>query len=126
MVCFSSQYQSRMDSQGSPFSPYMQRKTLMTTFILIVCLLLWIGIGKSVLFVLHMEDSSLVPGTLLVGPAQCKPEFCVISIDFLNSIYICTRNQNLSTEKPKRLIPFRQCLLCCRVKRCKREPSGRV
>ena len=45
-----------------------------------ICLLLWIGIDKeSALFILHMEDSPLVPGTLLVGPAQCKPEFQWIS-----------------------------------------------
>ena len=70
----------------------------------------------------------MVPGTLLVGPAQCKPEFWVISIDLKFDFANSDGNNKLNetTEEPKRFIPSRQCLFCSGLKCCKRETGGRV
>ena len=90
-----------------------------------ICLLLWIGIDKeSALLILHMEDSPLVPGTLLVRPAQCKPEFQWISNSLQEFKSFCKARWKQTNKK--RFMPGGQSLLCCGVESCKRETSVRI
>ena len=59
---------------------------------------------ESALFILHMEDSPLVPGTLLVGPAQCKPEFQWISNSLQEFKYFCKARWKQNNNKLASLV----------------------